>query len=176
MIWYLLPVLDSNLFHVSVSILRVPDVKSVSKSLSNDGYQMELHNKTMKNVPLTPTITVTNSPPNTTVGPDPTHYRMHCASWTALNDLMEMPQASCWTAMYKIKPQRQTLKDRNTWFLWKAFVSKKANHFIFVLSPSEKEDENYNLQCMDYQRLRPDNIFIISIPPIPDFLLTVFYH
>lgn len=77
--------------------------------------------------------------------------------------------------MFKMKTQRRTLKDRNTWLLWKAFVSKKASHFISVLSLSEKEDENYNAQCMDYKRFKPDNTFIISIPPIPDFLLTLFY-
>lgn len=129
----------------------------------------------MKNMPLTSTITATNFPPKTIIGGEHVHYRMHCASWSALNDLMEMPQVKCWTAMHKIKTQRQTLEDRNTWLLQKAFVSKKANHFISVLNPSEKEDENCNAQCMDYQRLKPDNTFIISIPPMPDFLLTLFY-
>lgn len=46
--------------------------------------------KQNKNVPLTSSVTATNSPPNSTTGPDPTYYRMHCASWTVLNDLMEM--------------------------------------------------------------------------------------
>lgn len=125
-------------------------------------------------MPLTSTVTVTYSPLNTTIVPEPYSYRMHCASWRVPNDLMEMPQVKCWITEQKVKPQKQTVKDRNTWFLWKAFVSKKAKNFLFVLSPSEK-DKNDNTQWMDYQRLKPDNIFSIGIPPIPDFLLSLLH-
>lgn len=71
MIWYLIPLLDSNLSHISVRSLRVPDVKPVSKSFTDDDCQIESHNRTMKNMSLASTVTVTNSPPK--------HY--HCV-WT----------------------------------------------------------------------------------------------
>ena len=60
----------------------------------------------------------------------------------------EVQQVKWQTAMHKIKPQRQNQKDRSTLLLWKVFVSKKVNRFISVLSPSEKEHENYNAWIM----------------------------
>lgn len=164
--------LDSNLSHVSVRILRVPDVNAVSKSFSGDDCQIESHSTTMKNMSLTSTVTVTNSPPK--------HY--HCAWTLYITECIVLGafQTTSWKChrwnaeSQNIKLQKQTVKGRNTWFLWKAFVSKKAKNFIFILSPSEK-DENDNTQWIDYQRLQTDNIFSIGIPPIPDFLLSLFH-
>lgn len=106
-------------------------MKSVSKSLSNDGYQMESHNRTTKNLPLTSTITVTNCPPNTTVGPDPTHYGMDCVSWTALNDLMEMTQVKCWNSHVQNENTEANTKGQKYLASMESFCFQKSKPLHF---------------------------------------------